>query len=215
MRHPPVHGSLPQDRVAAIYERNARYYDAMELLFERARIAELRPRLLAGLGGDVLELGVGTGKSFSHYPRTPSLRVTAVDTTEGMLRVARQKTESLPFPVDLRRGDAQALPFDDASFDAVVASFVFCSVADPLRGLREARRVLKHGGELRLLEHQRPAIAWLAQLFDLANPLIVRVMGANINRSTQANVALAGLDDVHAEPLDRAGILRLIRARRT
>lgn len=215
MRDRPARGSLPQDRVTAIYERNAPFYDAMELLFERARIADLRPKLLAGLGGEVLELGVGTGKSLPHYPRSPGLRLTAVDTAEGMLRVARRKTMRLPFPVDLRWADAQALPFDDASFDAVVASFVFCSVADPSRGLREVRRVLKPGGELRLLEHQRPSLAWLAPLFDLVNPLVVRVMGANINRSTQANVALAGLDDVHAEPLDRAGILRLIRARRT
>jgi len=107
---------------------------------------------------------------------------------------------------------AQALPFPDACFDAVVASFVFCSVADPAAGLAEVERVLRPGGEARLLEHQRPRTPWLARVFDALNPLVLRLTGVNVNRETANTLREAGFRRVTVEELDPFGVFRLIRA---
>jgi len=90
--------------------------------------------------------------------------------------------------------DAQHLDYPGASFDAVVATFVFCSVPDPVAGLREARRVLRPGGQLLLLEHVRSENPVAGKLMDWLNPLVVRLAGANINRRTVENVRLAGFE---------------------
>jgi SAM-dependent methyltransferase len=116
------------------------------LLLERLIFRRLRRRVFPGLRGDVLELGVGTGVNLPLYGARA--RVTGCDASEGGLGwAARRKTRS---PVTLVRADAQRLPFADGSFDVVTGSLVFCSIADPARGLAEARRVLRcpeHRGE--------------------------------------------------------------------
>ena len=81
--------------------------------------------------------------------------------------------------------------FDD-SFDTVFATFVFCSVPDPVAGLRELRRVCKPDGRLLLLEHMRPESSLAGIIFDLINPIVVRIVGANVNRRTADNVRRAG-----------------------
>ena len=88
--------------------------------------------------------------------------------------------------------DVQHLDFADHSFDTVFATFVFCSVPDPVMGLRELRRVCKPEGSLLLLEHMRPRHPVRGFLFDLLNPMVVRMMGANINRNTIDNIRQAG-----------------------
>jgi ubiquinone/menaquinone biosynthesis C-methylase UbiE len=197
---------MRQQDITRIYDRNAPCYDLMQGPMERLGAQNWRPLLFLGLAGRVLELGVGTGKNLPYYPR--DAEVTAINPAARMLDKARKQASKLGVSADLRQADAQRLPFPKDSFDAVVASFVFCSVADPLKGLKEALRVLKPGGELRLLEHQRPAQPLLARVFDLSNPLAVRLTGANINRKTDKNVRRVGLAEVRLEPLDQLGIVR-------
>ena len=159
----------------------------------------------------ILEVGVGTGKNMPYYP--PGAHVTAIDLSERMLSRARRRAEMLRVAVDLRQMDVQQLAFPSESFDAVVASFVFCSVPDPILGLREVARVCKPKGEVRLLEHMRARNRALGLMMDLVNPLAVRMSGANINRPTVRNVESAGLTVVSVEDLARQGIFRLIVAR--
>lgn len=205
--------TLEQRRVTAIYNRNAPVFELVDAPMERLVFKRWRAELFGDLEGEVLEVGVGTGRNFSHYPKSDKVRMTAIDVADKMLARARERKEAQVLDVNLQLADVQELPFDNDRFDVAVAATVFCSVADPVQGLCELNRVLKPGGELRLLEHQRPAQPFLAGLFDLLNPLAVRLSGANINRRTEANVAAAGFVDVSSRSLSAFGVVRLIRAR--
>lgn len=176
----------------------------MDRLGGRAR----RERVIGGARGRVLEIGIGTGRNFEFYPENTTL--TAVDISEPMLRRARQRAEALGRDVELRQADAEALPFADHSFDTVTATCVFCSVADPVQGLREAKRVVNPQGEVRLLEHVRPENPVLGKLADLVSPITRRLFGPELNRRTEENVRAAGL---HILAVRRDGIWREIVAR--
>lgn len=164
------------------------------------RLAKPRAEMWNSVRGPrVLEIGVGTGINMPYYP--PGMQITAIDLSPRMLERARRHAQQLGIAVELREADAQNLPFDDATFDTVVANCVFCSVPDPVLGLRELRRVLVPGGQLLLLEHvlsHRPVVR---QLMQFANPMVVRMMGANINRETIDNVRKAGFEDLHVQDL--------------
>jgi ubiquinone/menaquinone biosynthesis C-methylase UbiE len=186
-------------RTRARYDRNATFYDLMTRGSEK-RLVQPRAEMWKSVHGPrVLEVGVGTGINLRYYP--PDMQITAIDLSPKMLERARSRARQLGVEVDLRKADVQALPFDDASFDSVVATCVFCSVPDPILGLRELRRVLVPGGQLFLLEHvlsQRPVVR---QLMRLMNPMVVRMMGANIDRETVENVRSAGYEDLQVDDL--------------
>jgi len=194
------------------YDRVAGLYDISEAPIERLFYAPWRKRLWAGVKGpEVLEVGVGTGKNMPYYP--DSVQVTAIDLSEGMLSRARRLAKTLGLDADLRQMDAQKLDFPADSFDTVVATFVFCSVPDPVIGLKELGRVCKPDGEIRLIEHMRARSEALGVLMDAANPLVVRTMGPNINRRTVENVTKAGLEIERVEDLSVQGIFKLIIAK--
>ena len=173
------------------YDRLAPFYDLLEAPVERFRFSSWRNRLKNRvIGKRGLEADVGTGKNFRHYPS--NVHITAIDVSPRMLDRAEKRAQTLGIDVDLRQMDVQELQFRDQSFDTVFATFVFCSVPDPVLGLRELRRVCKTGGRLLLLEHMRPENQFFGTLFDALNPLIVRMSGANINRKTIDNINRAG-----------------------
>jgi len=208
---------MPVDSAAtaatqARYQRIAPFYDRMEGLAERRYRPWRRWLWSLARGPQVLEIGVGTGKNLSFHP--PGVSVTAIDLTPGMLERARRRATQLGADVTLQIGDAQQLDFPDNTFDEVMATFVFCSVPNPVLGLQEARRVLKPGGRLLLLEHMRAANPVLGTLMDALNPVVVRVMGANINRRTVANVQRSGLHMQQVEDVGMGGIFKLIVAQK-
>jgi ubiquinone/menaquinone biosynthesis C-methylase UbiE len=194
----------------ARYDRIARFYDRMGRSSER-RFAPWRAALWRRVqGARVLEIGVGTGKSFPYY--SVAMTVTAIDLSPRMLEQSRTHAAHDHIVVNLREADVQALPFADASFDTAIATCVFCSVPDAVLGLRELRRVLVPGGQLLLLEHVLSYRALIRPAMKLMNPLVVRMMGANINRETVANVRRAGFIEVQVEDL-WLDIVKLIEAR--
>jgi len=187
------------------YNRIAPLYNFIEAIPEMI-FKPWRKMLLAKAKGKILEIGVGTGKNFPHYPYGAC--VTGIDIADRMLVIARKKASELGLSFDLSEGDVQNLHFPDHSFDTVVATFVFCSVPDPVQGLRELRRVVKPSGQILLLEHVRidkPIIGWM---MDRLNPWVVRIMGANINRRTLENVQKAGL---LIESVEHLGLVKMVK----
>lgn len=196
---------------AARYDRIAPVFDAMEWLMERAAFREWRKRLWGRVpAGRVLEIGIGTGKNIAFYP--PGAQVTAIDISPRMLARAARRAAALGRAVDLRLMDVQRLEFDDDTFDAAVATFVFCSVPNPQLGLRELGRAVRPGGDIWLLEHVRLERPFAGRVMDALNPLVVRLVGANINRRTVENVRQAGLTLVGVEQI-RGNLVKLIHAR--
>ncbi len=190
------------------YERQAALFDLSELAVELLAFRALRRRLWARVaGGPILDVGAGTGKNIPHYPQDS--RVVALDLSPRMLNRAVGRARRLGREVDFVLADAQHLPFRDGAFAAAVATFVFCSVPDPIAGLEETRRVVRDNGRLQFLEHVRAANAVIGWLMDRLNPIAVRLTGAHINRDTVANVEEAGIALASVESRG-LGILKLV-----
>ena len=195
--------TFPSNRTVRIrkrYDRLSPYYDLLESFLEKVAFSKWRKRAFEYIEGEnILEVGVGTGKNLDFYP--PEKRVTAIDFSPGMLSRARRKIDEKKANVDLREMDIQKLQFEDQSIDTVLATFVFCSVPDPIQGLREVKRVCRKGGRIILLEHVRPSCQLLGRIFDVLNLFTVELMGVNINRETVANIKKAGLKIEEEESL--------------
>lgn len=188
------------------FDRNARWFDAGGGTAD----APWRVRLIREARGRVLEIGVGTGKNLPFYDPASTTEMVGIDLNPGML--ARARSKPCRVPVTLLEMDAQRLEFPDASFDTVLASYVFCSIPDPIAALREAARVCRPDGRILLLEHVRIDRPIIGPLMDLAAPLVAGIIGCHINRRTVENVRLAGLKVEKVEPV-RGDLLKLIHAR--
>ena len=154
--------------------------------------AELRISLVGDLEGDILEIGTGTGATFQYYG--PQAKVTAIEPDDEFRAVAEDVAKRTKARIRVLPGVGEELAFKDASFDTVSASLVLCRVSSPLKTLGEFRRVLRPGGEIRLMEHVRSE-HWLAGLLmDMLNPFWLRTnkVGCNWNRKTVEFVRDAG-----------------------
>jgi SAM-dependent methyltransferase len=195
----PVHHPL----FARVYARVGHLMDA--------EIADHRRRLLAGLRGRVLEVGAGNGLNFPHYPAAVT-EVLAVEPEPYLRRLAQAAVSQAPVPIRVLAGTAEALPAPDASFDAVVASLVLCTVVDPDQALGEVRRVLPPGGRLRFYEHVRASDPRLARWQDrLEGPWGWLVGGCHPNRNTVAAITAAGLQVVRLDRFDLKAMPPLAR----
>ena len=188
------------------YNRTALVYDWIEKFIS----PKLRKMAIEQATGEVLEVGIGTGQNLPFYQY--DCKVTGIDFSPGMLEKARTRAKEAKIPVQLLEMDAQAMTFPDHNFDCVVATCVFCSVPDPIQGLREMRRVCKQDGKIILLEHVRSATPFLGWVMDKLNPFTLAILGDNINRDTVSNVHAAGL---HIQKVSnvKGDIIKLIIAR--
>ena len=175
--------------------RFARYLERREERRPDPVARELRPRVLAGLRGHVLELGCGDGRAFELY-RPDLERVLAVEPDPIARGIAAGRARDAAVPIEVVDGDATALPAEDATFDAAVLVWVLCSVPDPAAALRELRRVLKRGGELRFYEHVRSPHALFRGLQRAADRLFwtQALGGCETTRDTAAAIAAAGFE---------------------
>jgi ubiquinone/menaquinone biosynthesis C-methylase UbiE len=129
---------------------------------------EHRRRALEGLAGRVVELGAGDGANFAFYPEMVS-EVVAIEPEPRFREQAQDAARQALVPVRVLPGTAEALPLEDESVDAVVASLVLCTVPDPEQALTEARRVIRPGGELRFYEHVHAERQPLHDILEIAD----------------------------------------------
>lgn len=180
------------------YQRIARFYDLLDFPFEHGRYRKLRPQLLSRLSGRLLDAGVGTGRNFPFYP--PGAAVVGIDISPAMLARAERRRSRSPASIELCAMDVTDLDFPDKSFDAAVASFLFCVLPEELQlpALRELARVVRAGGHIRLLEYVRPQGAVRRFIARLWEPWISWAYGAGFDHRTEDHVRDAGLDIIEA-----------------
>lgn len=196
------------------YDLLAPIYNLMEWPAEQLLFRRWRKRLWGEVNGPkVLEIGIGTGKNISLHPL--NVQVTGIDISSGMLNKARDYISKHQIRnVDVQEADVQQLPYTDNSFDEVVGTFIFCSVPDPVKGLKEALRVTKPGSHLYLLEHMLAGNNWLAAIMKKVDPIFHYITGVHIARETLTNIEKAGWEILNADKLISNGVFQMIVARK-
>ena len=174
-------------------------------LMDSPSLARLRVKTAAPLLGEVLEIGFGTGLSLPHYPDTVT-RVHAVDPAKLGRRLAAERIEQSPIPVDFTGLDGQRIPLPDASMDSALCTWTLCTIPDADRALREVQRVLRPGGALRFVEHGRHHDPGLARWQDRLNPVQnLLAGGCNINRPIDSLITESGFELTDLETFSMPG----------
>jgi ubiquinone/menaquinone biosynthesis C-methylase UbiE len=171
------------------WDRAARTFNIMAGQGAERRWQPFKKALFAHMKGNVLFMALGTGFDIATFP--PDRKITAIDISPRMLELAKPRIEQYDGTIEAHVMDVHEMSFADGSFDQVFTSCTFCSVPDPVEGLRAVRRVLKPGGDLYMFEHTGSQFYPFRFMMDLMNPL-ARKLGPNMNRNTVANVAAAG-----------------------
>lgn len=194
----------------ARWDRLARHYGLIEYFSER-HLRPWRKAIWQQASGLILEVGVGTGLNLPFYPSV--VRAAACDLSGAMLLKARKRARKKDIDIEFCEADVCDLPFHDDIFDTAVATFVFCSLPDPLPCLQEMGRVTKSQGRILLLDHVRIDRPVIGTLMDLVNRATVRFAGEHITHRMEDFVREAGLEIVESHQLGFMGIFQLIVAR--
>jgi ubiquinone/menaquinone biosynthesis C-methylase UbiE len=198
-------------KVRRLYDRDpARYHRAMSGALTEWMLAGRRRKVGETVSGRLLDIGFGTGLSLPHYP--PSVSVTGIDASLGMLRFAQRDFDRLGRRAQLVQMDAEHLAFPDQIFDSVAFNLCLCTIADPERAVRDAVRVAKPGAPMVFLEHVRSHVLPVALVLEAISPVLVALQQDHFNRRTVEIVRRAG---VEVESVDRwlLGFFNLIVGR--
>jgi ubiquinone/menaquinone biosynthesis C-methylase UbiE len=200
------------ERVRQIQDKGARGYDRQMRFFDKVLFAGGREWACSHASGEILEIAVGTGRNLPHYP--PDVRLTGIEFSPEMLEIARRRAAELGRDVDLRLGDAQALEFADESFDTVIITLALCTIPDDRKAVSEARRVLRPGGRLVLLEHVRSPVLAVRALQRALDPLAVRFEADHLVRDPLDYLADERFD-VASVQRSKWGIVERVLARKS
>jgi ubiquinone/menaquinone biosynthesis C-methylase UbiE len=199
----------PTARQQQVWDKAAPSYDKQIAFFEKIQFAGGREWLGARAHGRVLEVAIGTGLSLPHYPADAT--ITGIELSPAMLAIARQRATSLGIDADLREGDAEHLPFGDASFDTVVCGLALCTIPRPAAALAEMRRVLTPGGHLLLLDHVGSTWPPVYAAQWLLERITARTAGEHFTRRQLPLVQAAGFQVTETQRL-KAGTVERIHA---
>lgn len=173
----------------AKWDKAAPNFDVMAGKGAEDRWRPFKQELFGKMEGRVLFLALGTGLDIPTFP--PGLHITALDISPKMLEVAEPRIAAYDGEIEARVMDVHELDYADDSFDQVFTSCTFCSVPNPVEGLKQLRRVLKPGGDLYMFEHTGSRYYPFKLMMDLMTQ-ITRRIGPDMNRTTVANVEAAG-----------------------
>ena len=199
----------PTARQKRVWDKAASSYDKQIAFFEKIQFAGGREWLGERARGRVLEVAIGTGLNLAHYPA--DVTITGIELSPAMLAIARQRAAGLGRDVDLREGDAEHLPFDDASFDTVACTLSLCTIPNPGAAIAEMRRVLGPGGRLLLLDHIGSTWPPIYAAQWLVERITIRTAGEHFTRRQLPLVKAAGFQIVETERL-LAGTVERIHA---
>jgi ubiquinone/menaquinone biosynthesis C-methylase UbiE len=181
----------------------------MDWVMSGDEFQQFRRLLLQDARGEVLEIGLGTGLNLPHYPGRVSW-LHAMDPAPLLPDRVAQRSRAVAFPIQIKQVSAETLPFDDRSFDCVVSTWTLCTITDPVKALREVRRVLKPDGVFLFLEHGRSEDAKIAAWQDWLNPVQnIFGCGCNLNRKIDRIIAQAGLKTMTLDRFQMQSVPRL------
>jgi ubiquinone/menaquinone biosynthesis C-methylase UbiE len=207
----PPADETPTARQKRVWDKTAPTYDKQIALFEKIWFSGGRQWLGQRAHGRVLEVAIGTGRNLPHYRSGTS--VTGIELSPAMLAIARERAADLGRAVELREGDAEQLPFDDASFDTVVCALSLCTIPDPAIAIAEMYRVLAPGGALLLVDHIASSWPPIRAAQWLLERITIRAAGEHFTRRQLPLVQAAGFQIAETERL-KAGTVERIFARK-
>lgn len=205
-------GNAETERVRRIQDKEAPRYDRQMGFFERILFADGREWACSQVQGEVLEIAVGTGRNLPYY--ADDIRLIGIELSPEMLAIAKRRAETLDREVDFRTGDAQALEFQDQSFDTVIITFALCTIPDDRAAASEAFRVLRPGGQLVLLEHVRSPSLAVRAVQRMLDPLSVRFGADHLVRDPLDYLGDTGFEIESVERL-KWGIVERLTARKS
>ena len=202
-------GETPAARQKRVWDKSAPSYDKQIAFFEKSWFGGGREWVGERARGRVLEVAIGTGRNLPHYPAGAA--VTGIELSPAMLAIARQRAAGLGRHADLREGDAERLPFAEASFDTVVCALSLCTIPSPATAVGEMNRVLVPGGRLLLLDHIASTWPPVYATQWLLEQITIRAAGEHFTRRQLPLVRAAGFQVVESERR-KAGTVERIHA---
>ncbi|WP_455245289.1 class I SAM-dependent methyltransferase [Petrachloros mirabilis] len=181
----------------------------MDWMMSGEEFQRLRAELLRNARGEVVEIGFGTGLNFAHYlPAITSL--TVVDPAHLLPHKVADRAKSVSFPVQVQHATAESLPFPDRRFDTAVSTWTLCTIQEPVKAIREIRRILKTDGRFLFLEHGRSDDPRVAVWQDRLNPIQNIIgCGCNLNRRIDQLIDQGGLQLLQLDRFKMAQVPRI------
>jgi ubiquinone/menaquinone biosynthesis C-methylase UbiE len=197
----------PTARQRRVWDKTAPNYDKQIAFFERIQFGGGREWLGARARGRILDVAIGTGRNLPYYPADAT--ITGIELSPAMLTIAKQRATDLGRTADLHEGDAERLPFDDATFDTAVCALSLCTIPDPAAAISEMRRVLVPDGRLLLLDHIASSWPPIYAAQWLLERVTIRAAGEHFTRRALPLIQAAGFNIVETQRLKAGSVERI------
>ena len=194
----------------AKWDKMAPRFDSMAAKGAEARWKPFKGALFANMKGKVLFMALGTGLDIPAFP--PGQDITAIDISPKMIEQAQKRIAEYDGTIRAEVMDVHDMAYPEGSFDQAFTSCTFCSVPNPVEGLKAIYRVLKPGGELFMFEHTGSKFHPFGRMMNLMTTLTERI-GPSMNRDTVSNVRAAGFEVVEVNNVF-LDVVKTIKARK-